>query len=127
MSGYGYEWSDELAAEAEAARTAPLKVGEVVYAEVYDAHAGHYLSVPSTVKGRWRVYAADRYPWQVAVELSCDAGEGFGYQAGDVTSVMPNLVSRTLSDSVMPTGSELSEEHTVDLPEVKIREYRLVE
>lgn len=105
----------------------PLKVGEVVYAEVYDAKAGHYFSVTSVVKGKWRVYPSDKYPWHVVVELRCDVGEGYGYQAEDVVPVDPQRVSREQSTSVMPTGSEFGEIHTTDLPEVKFRQYRLVE
>lgn len=107
---------------------APFKVGEVVYAEMYDVEAGHYVSVTSVVKGKWRVYPSDQHLWHVVVELRCDVGSGLSrYKAEDVVPVDPQRVSRTQSTSVMPTGSEFDEIHTTDLPEVKLRQYRLVE
>lgn len=103
-----------------------LRVDEAVYVEVWDAHSGHHHSVPGLVKGKWRVFPKDRYPWHVAVELGRTVGAGYGYEEKDVVFAMPEMVSRSESVSVMPINSEFGEDHVADLPEVAVRQYRIV-
>lgn len=103
-----------------------LAVDETVYVEVWDAKSGRHHSTPGLVKGRLKVYYSDRFPWLVAVELGRDVADGYGYEAGDVIIVAPELVSRSESVSVMPINSEFGDHHLSGLPEVEVRKHRLV-
>lgn len=103
-----------------------LAAGEVVHVEVWDAHSGHHHSVPGIVKGKWRAYPKDRYPWHVAVELSRTVGAGYTDRRGDVVLAEPEMVSRSESVSIMPINSEFWDEHLAGLPEVRVRQCRVV-
>lgn len=99
---------------------APLALEEVVYAGVYNANLERYEVVTGTVKGRWRVYPSDRYPFSVAVELAADVGWGVSrHEAGETVPVALELVSRSSPD-LDRERPELGSMHLCELPEVRL-------
>jgi len=105
---------------------APLTVDEVVYAGVYNANLERYEVVTGTVKGRWRVYPSDRYPFSVAVELAADVGWGVTrHEAGETVPVALELISRSSPD-MNRRLPELGSMHLSELPKVRLHRGQVV-
>jgi len=106
--------------------TDPLRVGEQVFAEIWANRFGGYATLAVIVKGKWRIYPTERYPWWVAIEITDASMSGLVYDAGDVVVVAAAMVSRSFSEIVAPTGSEFAQEHLTGLPEVQVHHRRIV-
>jgi hypothetical protein len=117
---------EEYEADWVGGPVAPLAVDEAVFVEAWDARSSRHHVTPGKVKGKLKIHYSDRYPWLVAVELSATVADGYGYEEGDVLIVEPELVSRSESVSIMPINSEFGDEHLTGLPEVKVRQHRIV-
>lgn len=99
---------------------APLAVGEIVYAGVYNANLGQYEVVTGTVKGKWRVFPSEKYPFSVAVELGADVGWGITRrEAGESVPVALEWISRSSPD-IDTSRAELETVHLAELPEVRL-------
>lgn len=99
---------------------AALAVDETVYVGVYNANLERYEVVTGAVKGKWRVFPSDRYPFAVAVELSSDVGWGTTrHEAGETVPVALEWLSRSSPD-IDPSRAELGSMHLAELPEVRL-------
>lgn len=102
-----------------------LRVGSMVFTDIYNIKSGRYEQVRSLVLGRWRT-AADpgQSPWLLAVELHGDVG--VTYRAGEVVCRAPEMVSWPGPASSMPGGRRLTPAHLRPLPQVWLRRNRVV-
>lgn len=113
--------------EEEADRLwAALAVDEIVYVGVYNANLGQYEVVTGAVKGKWRVFPSDRYPFSVAVELGADVGWGTTrHEAGETVPVALEWLSRSSPD-IDTARAELGSMHLAELPEVRLHRGQVV-
>lgn len=102
-----------------------LRVGSMVFADIYNIKSGCYEQVRSLVLGRWWT-AADpgQSPWLLAVELHGDVG--VTYRARDVVCRAPEMVSWPGPASSMPGSRRLTPAHLGLLPQVWLRGGRVV-